>query len=844
MPGIAYVLDPDGAPLALSEANGINVLKPVRSVPAKSEKLWTSNIDSEGELSAGSKRGNSEHTLPLRLTGATEKEFRERQVKLEQKFDKLDREGGVLRVILPDEEWIDWEVRAVDAGEKLFDNRYVHHKRTQGEITFTCAPFGKGEEELIGEFSFAGAAKRVLEVVAEKVKGSAMALGRAVVTSPEADMWHLMWGKESRSYSEAATAKDSYAAKELTPLGGATSTTATVDGQAGTSVVRQATLTPNWTAMLSTQISGVGQMTHEGVFEPIIWVHMPATNTGEVGIGFEYWVGDSVRRVELEPIYFEPDHYREGKVIQLPLGHIFLRASENGSHQWEGRVIARSTVTGDDLDILDIALRPLEEGNGKVAITPTLQQPAALVTRDEFDQGVGALNGKVLAAAQSLATKSPGTGADDAAIGTVAWSNPGNVTAADGVKATAASTPAATSHYLKATNFGFAIPEGAKIDGIVIEVKRSAVGVAGDSAARIIKGGVIQAAGRAADGNWPASSTYQTYGSPTDLWGATWTAADINKADFGFAIAANITAATAEIDHIQATIYYTDAASQTWATSGDAVDISVETAGHTAQRSEVSDANINTGRYAVAGTTVFTDVVSGVQFKRGALTAGASERIRGGALARYVNESNWLFFGADVEAPSAPVTDRVRIIKRKAGTVTELAKVTIPDSAEYRRVWLHVDRRGRYFCWGSLLTSGLPRLLIAGQDNDLATGGALDDGKNGFNDAKTGALANTRNYDNFVAWIPPLDAVIFSGLSLELRHDGVEREAQGGGTWTPLIPEGDYLKLEPADMENRKNRLVFIASPNDPETMGVGFPKKLTVALYATPRYRTIPDPA
>jgi hypothetical protein len=79
---------------------------------------------------------------------------------------------------------------------------------------------------------------------------------------------------------------------------------------------------------------------------------------------------------------------------------------------------------------------------------------------------------------------------------------------------------------------------------------------------------------------------------------------------------------------------------------------------------------------------------------------------------------------------------------------------------------------------------------------------------------------------------------------LELSHDSAERESASGGRWVDVVPELDYLKLAPAGRENRENRLVFIASPNDPDLMGVGFPSELKVALYVTPRYRGVPDPA
>jgi hypothetical protein len=522
------------------------------------------------------------------------------------------------------------------------------------------------------------------------------------------------------------------------------------------------------------------------------------------------------------------------------LGQVFIQAAGRGEHGWEARALGRSTIAGDALDILDFGLRPLPEGNGSVTAPIALNQPPALLTRDEFNQASGNLNGKGLAAAKSLSLKSAGAGADDASVGTVAWSSPGNVAVSDDSKAQA-NLGSGSSHYLKATNFGFEIPAGATIEGIVVEIERSGLGEAGS--VRILKGGSVQAAERASGGPWPEADAYCAYGSHVDLWGASWAYTDINASNFGVAISVKgVGGGDVFIDHVRITVCYAVEGGQKWATSGDAVDLAVEEAGHTAKRTEVSDADINTGRHAIAGATVTSDVVVGVKAKRSAVAVGSGERIRGGSLARYVDTSNWLFFGPDVEAPSAPITDKARIVKRVAGAVTELGSVAIPDSAEYRSVYLKVDRRGRYFCWGSLVEGGLPRLLLAGQDNDLKEGGPLDDGKNGFDDAKTGALANARNFDQFVVWVPPLDAAIYQGLSLEVTHDAYRREGQGG--WSEVTPRGEYLKLAPAGMENRKNRLVFIASPHDPELMGVGFPSNLKVAIYATPRYRTVPDPA
>ena len=59
----------------------------------------------------------------------------------------------------------------------------------------------------------------------------------------------------------------------------------------------------------------------------------------------------------------------------------------------------------------------------------------------------------------------PGTGADDASIGALAWTSPGNILADDGNYATATPGFSQVTHYLEATGFAFSIPVGATING-------------------------------------------------------------------------------------------------------------------------------------------------------------------------------------------------------------------------------------------------------------------------------------------------------------------------------------------------------------------------------------------
>lgn len=169
--------------------------------------------------------------------------------------------------------------------------------------------------------------------------------------------------------------------------------------------------------------------------------------------------------------------------------------------------------------------------------------------------------------------KSPGTVESVEGVGAVAWTNPSNTKASDDSWATVTPKAPATSsssHYLKATGFGFALEGDAIPLGIIVTVERSDGGAsvfkARDNRVHIVKGGVIQEAENKAIPStgiggpfWPATDTAQEYGGGSDLWGQSWDAADINAPGFGVALSAWSGEVSARVDHIQITVYYTEA---------------------------------------------------------------------------------------------------------------------------------------------------------------------------------------------------------------------------------------------------------------------------------------------
>lgn len=164
---------------------------------------------------------------------------------------------------------------------------------------------------------------------------------------------------------------------------------------------------------------------------------------------------------------------------------------------------------------------------------------------------------------------SPGTMADDNAFGSAAWSNVDNAKTQNDTDATM-STGNTNSHYLKATNFGFSVPVGATIDGIVVEIDRheAGAGTCKDVEVKIVKAdGSIGTENKGDTVNaWPTSDTdtYKSYGAVDNLWSETWSAANINDSDFGVVLAVYDSQARigvqAAVDHMRITVYYTEAA--------------------------------------------------------------------------------------------------------------------------------------------------------------------------------------------------------------------------------------------------------------------------------------------
>jgi len=168
----------------------------------------------------------------------------------------------------------------------------------------------------------------------------------------------------------------------------------------------------------------------------------------------------------------------------------------------------------------------------------------------------------------------PGTMADESGIGTIAWASPDYAKTNNGTDTSFdAGSLTRTSHYLKATNFGFTIPSGATINGVSVSVETWTSNYGWDkycrtSTIKLVKGGTISGSNQGNATDWTDSfpGTVLTYGGASELWGLTLTDTDINSSTFGVALSATIENTTgkatmiAYVDYISITITYTEGA--------------------------------------------------------------------------------------------------------------------------------------------------------------------------------------------------------------------------------------------------------------------------------------------
>lgn len=199
--------------------------------------------------------------------------------------------------------------------------------------------------------------------------------------------------------------------------------------------------------------------------------------------------------------------------------------------------------------------------------------------------------------AASVSDSTPGTTASAADSGTgctnaatTDWATQTNTTSDDAAYATyggAFFDASEKSEEFQLSNFGFAIPNGATIDGVQVLIDRKA-GTASDvfdfnislTKTAGVQVGTNKADTATAYGTTDASVTYGT--GTTDKWGTTWTEAEIEATGFGVVICVQTDAGganeVASIDYVNVTVHYTESLSAPTVTTNTETGVGVSSA--------------------------------------------------------------------------------------------------------------------------------------------------------------------------------------------------------------------------------------------------------------------------
>lgn len=171
------------------------------------------------------------------------------------------------------------------------------------------------------------------------------------------------------------------------------------------------------------------------------------------------------------------------------------------------------------------------------------------------------------------------------------------------------------SEYLRCTNYGFAIPNTATINGITVTVRRIVSGTGGgsivdDQVVQLVKANAVTGDNKATTTAYTTAWVDAGYGGAADLWGTTWTPAEVNANNFGVAFAThkvnnNSGNRTVSVDVIRVAVTYT-----------------LDTTPPSVSAMVRADANPTNGASSVSWTVTFSEPVTGVDAADFALVPG------------------------------------------------------------------------------------------------------------------------------------------------------------------------------------------------------------------------------
>ena len=383
MAAMSLVIDPATTAFALHDrANGIWVTGIDAPTPETASQ-WASSADTDGELRANLRYTNRTITCAVQLQKTTDATLDTLERSVGKIVAKLAEEGGILRLGLASGKTIDFTVLEASA-QRVWDKADVVQHRAQYAVAFICSPFGYGAEQDLGDN--VETTLPVLVFTEASIPGDVPALGRLVIDEDQGvNQWWMTWGIQSRYYSSSANAALFLEAEGRTALGGAAIATGPTGASGGASnnVLQHTSLQTGYLALMSTQaVSAGAHLSHVGSFHAYLRVQVPTTNTGLVTVALEWAEADFLRYTRNAATTIPAEH--EGRWRYVDLGLVTTTEVLSGTQRWEGRIVGKSTVAGDDINLDYLLLVPATEGSGIASGVARSYTPTAYVGEDHF----------------------------------------------------------------------------------------------------------------------------------------------------------------------------------------------------------------------------------------------------------------------------------------------------------------------------------------------------------------------------------------------------------------------------------------------------------------------------
>lgn len=367
--------------------------------------LYASSIDTEGEIPASRRYSNRQISMTLEMVDATGNLLSA----LQAKVTKIAREGGTLKRTMPNGDIVVFDLLSAETFDPTFNLAYVIGNMVQVDLVFAAKPFGRGAEVTLSAHNETSLPCLVFTETA--ITGDVPALGRLTISDAQAvDQAWAVWGLQCLNYDSSSDASLFYQAESRTPFGAAV-TAAGPSGAsgAGSNVIQHTNLATSYQAIMGTQASGGGNhLKHVGDFTVYARVQVPTSNAGTVTVAMEWGEGDFRRYTRNASVDVDPA--LEGNWVILNLGQIHPTKVVAGTQRWEGRFLAKSTSSADDINFDCLFIVPVTEGSGEVSapIGQIPSAPSSFTAYSDFTTESGAITG------DSLTTGGTWSGSGDA----------------------------------------------------------------------------------------------------------------------------------------------------------------------------------------------------------------------------------------------------------------------------------------------------------------------------------------------------------------------------------------------------------------------------------------------